>query len=62
RRFWRADRSNGRGAGLGLAIVQRIASAHGARLRVAEAPGGGASFMIAFPGAVPAGLVPAATA
>ena len=47
-RFWRADRSTGRGAGLGLAIVQRIATAHEARIEVADAPGGGASFTILF--------------
>jgi signal transduction histidine kinase len=47
-RFWRADRANSRGAGLGLAIVQRIATAHGARLSVADAEGGGAVFIIEF--------------
>lgn len=48
RRFWRADRSSGRGAGLGLAIVQRIVTAHGARIEVADNPGGGARFTIRF--------------
>lgn len=48
RRFWRADRSGGRGAGLGLAIVQRIVSAHGARIEVGDRPGGGAEFRILF--------------
>jgi len=48
RRFWRADRSSGRGAGLGLAIVQRIAAAHGARVTLDDAAGGGAKFTIAF--------------
>jgi signal transduction histidine kinase len=48
RRFWRADRSSGRGAGLGLAIVERIVTAHGARIEVADAPGGGARFTILF--------------
>jgi len=47
-RFWRADRASGRGAGLGLAIVQRIAAVHGARIDVTEAPGGGARFTILF--------------
>jgi signal transduction histidine kinase len=47
-RFWRADRSEGRGAGLGLAIVQRIARAHGARVFVEDGPGGGAVFVIEF--------------
>ncbi len=49
RRFWRGDRSGGRGAGLGLAIVQRIAAAHGARVSVEEATGGGARFNLVFP-------------
>lgn len=47
-RFWRADRAGGRGAGLGLAIVQRIAAAHGARIDVGDAAGGGAKFTILF--------------
>ena len=47
-RFWRADR-NKSGAGLGLAIVQRIAEAHGAVLRVEDTPGGGATFRLVFP-------------
>ena len=53
RRFWRADRAGGRGAGLGLAIVQRIALAHGASLSVEDAAGGGARFVLSFP-ALPA--------
>jgi signal transduction histidine kinase len=48
KRFWRADRGNGRGAGLGLAIVQRIVTAHGARVSVEDAAGGGATFIIEF--------------
>jgi signal transduction histidine kinase len=47
-RFWRADRASSRGAGLGLAIVQRIATAHGARLTVEDAEGGGAVFILEF--------------
>jgi signal transduction histidine kinase len=47
-RFWRADRASSRGAGLGLAIVQRIAMAHGARLTVEDAEGGGAVFILEF--------------
>src|SRR5262249_7898826 len=61
-RFWRADRSNSRRAGLGLAIVQRIAAAHGAEAAVADAPGGGACFVIAFPAAVEPPARPAAAA
>ncbi|HEX4570875.1 MAG TPA: HAMP domain-containing sensor histidine kinase [Dongiaceae bacterium] len=47
-RFWRAERSSGRGAGLGLAIVQRITAAHAARIEIDDAPGGGARFTIRF--------------
>jgi signal transduction histidine kinase len=52
-RFWRGDREGERGgvrgAGLGLAVVKRIADAHGARLAITDAPGGGAIFAIEFP-------------
>ena len=46
RRFWRGDRREGDGAGLGLAIVARIARAHGGDLTVDDAPGGGAKFTL----------------
>jgi signal transduction histidine kinase len=49
-RFWRGRRS-GDGAGLGLAIVQRIAAAHGGSLTVDDAPGGGGRFTIRLPAA-----------
>ncbi len=42
KRFWRADRSRASGSGLGLAIANRIAEAHGGRLEIDDAPGGGA--------------------
>ena len=38
-----------RGSGLGLAICAGIAQTHGARLRAANAPGGGAVFSVDFP-------------
>jgi PAS domain S-box-containing protein len=38
-----------RGSGLGLAICAGIAQTHGARLRAAERPGGGAVFSVVFP-------------
>ncbi|MGP3954372.1 ATP-binding protein [Nonomuraea sp. 3N208] len=37
------------GAGLGLAIVTSIAEAHGGRVQVTEAPGGGACFVMSIP-------------
>ena len=38
------------GSGLGLAICRRIAELHGATIRCEEAPGGGALFVLSFPG------------
>ena len=51
-RFWRSEggRERGRGgAGLGLAIVAGIVDAHGGRVEAANAPGGGASFVMHLP-------------
>jgi two-component system OmpR family sensor kinase len=53
-RFWRAERGRERGkagAGLGLAIVAGIVAAHGGHVQAANAPGGGASFVIRLPAA-----------
>jgi signal transduction histidine kinase len=52
-RFWRRDRRQGGNAGLGLAIVARIAEMHGAMVEVADRPGGGAVFAIRFPAVRP---------
>lgn len=48
-RFWRADRSRSRGAGLGLAIADSIMRAHGGQLVIEDAPGGGAAVRLVFP-------------
>jgi signal transduction histidine kinase len=49
-RFSRADAARGRGgAGLGLAIVSAIASAHGGRARTANRPDGGADVWLELP-------------
>jgi PAS domain S-box-containing protein len=48
-----------RGSGLGLAISAGIAQAHGARLRAANRPSGGASFTVEFPVATVASAVTA---
>jgi len=48
-RFWRADRRRLEGAGIGLALVRRIAELHGAAVRVEDRPGGGARFVLQFP-------------
>jgi signal transduction histidine kinase len=44
-----------RGVGLGLYIAREIVTAHGGRISVSAAPGGGAAFEITLPTAVPGG-------
>jgi two-component system OmpR family sensor kinase len=52
-RFYRADqartRKSGSGAGLGLAIVSALVSAHGGAVSVDSRPGQGATFRVALP-------------
>jgi two-component system OmpR family sensor kinase len=51
-RFYRADQARGRktgGAGLGLAIVAALVTAHGGAVGVDTAPGSGAMFWITLP-------------
>lgn len=51
-RFWRGSQNEG-AAGLGLAIVRHVAQAHGARIEIADAPGGGAHITIILDAAGP---------
>lgn len=56
--FNRFDRGGGHasdrpGAGVGLSIVKEVARAHGGRVTVADAPGGGADFSLNFPALMP---------
>ncbi len=47
-RFWRADRRRSAGAGIGLALVRRIAQLHGGNASVEDRDGGGARFVLNF--------------
>ncbi|WP_051391231.1 sensor histidine kinase [Paraburkholderia mimosarum] len=47
-RFYRIDRTRSGGAGLGLAIATAIMEAHGGRIDVADAPGGGTLVSLRF--------------
>jgi signal transduction histidine kinase len=46
RRFWRRDRTQAEGRGLGLAIVARVAETHDGSVTVANRPEGGAVFTL----------------
>jgi PAS domain S-box-containing protein len=48
-RFWKGHRSGGGGAGLGLAIVDGILAAHGAKVRVETEVGAGTCFSFVLP-------------
>jgi signal transduction histidine kinase len=48
RRFWRKDRQGWGHAGLGLAIVAKIAQLHGGSIAVTDRPGGGSIFQLAL--------------
>jgi two-component system sensor histidine kinase BaeS len=52
KRFWRGDRSRSRtrgGAGIGLAIVERLVTAHGGSISVQSEPGRGSAFEVRLP-------------
>ncbi len=63
KRFYRADRArNGGGYGLGLALAESIASAHGAAIEVQSTEGTGSVFQVVFPArAARPGIVPDGT-
>jgi signal transduction histidine kinase len=50
-RFYRGDNAQRNGAGLGLAIAQAIAQAHGGSISAANVDGGGAEFAVKLPAA-----------
>jgi two-component system OmpR family sensor kinase len=55
-RFWRAEAGRERGkagAGLGLAIAQRIVQAHHGSIEATDAEGGGAAFLLRLPRMLP---------
>ena len=52
-RFWRRDRGKSANAGLGLAIVARIAEAHRTRVTLRSDPGRETTFAIQFEQAPP---------
>jgi signal transduction histidine kinase len=52
----RNDAARAGGSGLGLAIVKAVADAHGGRVELLAAPGGGARFVVTLPAAAPAPL------
>jgi signal transduction histidine kinase len=51
-RFWQSRPGDRRGAGLGLAIAQGIARAHGGRVRMESAPGAGTTAWLELPQAL----------
>ena len=52
-RFWRANRRQADGAGIGLALVRRIAELHEGGVRIEDRRGGGTRFILRFAAAAP---------
>jgi two-component system sensor histidine kinase BaeS len=48
-RFYRGRQPQGRGSGIGLAVVRELTEAHGGRATVASLAGRGATFRIVLP-------------
>jgi signal transduction histidine kinase len=48
------DATRAGGSGLGLAIVKAVADAHGGKVELLDAPGGGARFVVTLPVGTPA--------
>ncbi|XAP79100.1 HAMP domain-containing sensor histidine kinase [Citromicrobium bathyomarinum] len=51
-RFWRKNRQNQEGSGLGLGIVHRLVEVHGGTIELETPPDGGAQFTVSFPGPI----------
>jgi signal transduction histidine kinase len=57
--FFRGAARTGPGSGLGLAIARAVVQAHGGRIGIEGAPGGGTAVVIELPeGAPPPGMQP----